>query len=411
MGLVPRPKHMNQVMMSIIRLCAHFSHAMRSYPIMNAEIVRIHVMAWSGTVKTASKRQSPEITFSFHLPLFLNSFLATMEVEYQEVVCSLSTPSSLSIFSINMEYLIKFQEYIRNSRGVELFTCRWLPQSSPKALVFLCHGYAMECGDFMKGCGTKLASNGYAVFGIDYEGHGRSMGARCYIKKFDDLVDDCRTYFKSMSEKEEYKKKKRFLYGESMGGAVALVAHKKDPSFWHGAILVAPMCKISEKVKPHPVVISILTRIEDLIPKWKIVPTKDVIDAAFKDPVKREEIRGNKLIYQEKPRLKTALELLRTSMALEETLAEVRFPFLVLHGEADTVTDPEVSKALYKEASSSDKTIKLYPGMWHGLTAGETDHNIDIIFADIISWLHNRSSHDANHNTSHHQQNYLHSPM
>ncbi|KAL4588266.1 hypothetical protein LXL04_001152 [Taraxacum kok-saghyz] len=306
------------------------------------------------------------------------------------------------------------QEYIRNSRGVELFTCRWLPLSSPKALVFLCHGYGMECGDFMKGCGMKLASHGYAVFGIDYEGHGRSKGARCYISKFDDIVDDCCHYFKSMSEKDEYRKKKRFLYGESMGGAVALVAHKKQPHFWHGAVLVAPMCKISEKVKPHQVVISVLTRVEDLIPRWKIVPTKDVIDAAFKDPVKREEVRGNKLIYQQKPRLKTALELLRTSMALEQTLNQVRFPFLVLHGEADTVTDPEVSKALYNEASSRDKTIKLYAGMCHALTAGETDQNIDIVFADIISWLDNRSSNHQNtslHRTASGGWKTLHSAM
>lgn len=76
-----------------------------------------------------------------------------------------------------------------------------------------------------------------------------------------------------------------------MGGAVALLIHKSDPDFWHGPVLVDPMCKISEKVKvkPHPVVISMLTTVEDIIPKWKIVPTKDVIEAAFKDPVKREE--------------------------------------------------------------------------------------------------------------------------
>jgi len=120
-----------------------------------------------------------------------------------------------------------------------------------------------------------------------------------------------------------------------MGGAVALLLHRKDPAFWDGAVLVAPMCKvsgsssessassarsvaclclpelktlvrpvalpvnatkfvcfqISEKVKPHPVVITLLTQVEDVIPKWKIVPTKqDVIDAAFKDPVKREKV-------------------------------------------------------------------------------------------------------------------------
>ncbi|KAJ7977573.1 caffeoylshikimate esterase-like [Quillaja saponaria] len=284
------------------------------------------------------------------------------------------------------------EEFRKNSRGVQLFTCGWVPSSSPKALVFLCHGYGMECNRFMRECGVRLACAGYGVFGIDYEGHGQSEGARCFIKKFDKIVNDCYEFFKSVSDQEEYKGKGKFLYGESMGGAVALLLHKKDPSFWDGAVLVAPMCKISEKVKPHPVVINILTRVEDVIPKWKIVPTRDVIKAAFKDPIKREKIRMNKLIYQDKPRLKTALEMLRTSMRLEESLNEITLPFFVLHGEADTVTDPEVSRALYEQASSRDKTIKLYPGMWHGLTSGEPDENIEIVFADIIAWFDKHTS-------------------
>lgn len=289
----------------------------------------------------------------------------------------------------------EYQEvYIRNSRGMQLFSCRWLPFSSPKALVFLCHGYGMECSGFMRECGIRLANAGYAVFGIDYEGHGRSRGARCYIKKFKNIVNDCDEFFKLICAKEEYQDKCRFLYGESMGGAVSLLLHKKDPTFWNGTVLVAPMCKISEKVKPHPLVINVLTRVEEIIPKWKIVPTKDVIDFAFKDLVKREKIRSNKLIYQDKPRLKTALEMLRTSMSLEDTLHEVRLPFFVLHGEADTVTDPEVSRALYEKASSTDKTIKLYPGMWHGLTSGEPDGNVEIVFADIITWLEKHTSDD-----------------
>ncbi|XP_015688394.2 caffeoylshikimate esterase-like [Oryza brachyantha] len=284
------------------------------------------------------------------------------------------------------------EEYVRSSGGVQLFTCGWLPaKTSPKALVFLCHGYAMECSGYMRECGLRLAVAGYGVFGMDYEGHGKSMGARCYIHSFSRLVDDCHRFFKSICDLEEYRSKSRFLYGESMGGAVALLLHMKDPTFWDGAILVAPMCKISEKVKPHPLVITLLTQVEDVIPRWKIVPTKDVIDAAFKDPVKREKIRKNKLIYQDKPRLKTALEMLRTSMYVEDSLSQVKLPFFVLHGDADTVTDPEVSRALYKRAASSDKAIKLYRGMWHGLTAGEPDDNVDSIFADVVAWLNERS--------------------
>ncbi|CAN6355468.1 unnamed protein product [Urochloa humidicola] len=258
-----------------------------------------------------------------------------------------------------------------------------------------------------------MATAGYVVFGIDYEGHGKSMGTRCYIKKFDTLVDDCDQFFKSICDMEDYRNKSRFLYSESMGGAVALLLHRKDPTFWDGAVLVAPMCKISEKVKPHPFVISLLTKVEDIIPKWKIVPTKDIIDSTFKDPIKRKKVRKSKLIYQGKPRLKSALELLRASMDVEDNLSEVRMPFLVLHGEADTVTDPEVSRTLYERSASTDKTIKLYPGMWHGLTAGEPDENVELVFSDILTWLNQHSRHwkpeervraPPEHENKHHQE-------
>jgi len=46
------------------------------------------------------------------------------------------------------------------------------------------------------GCGERLASAGYAVYGVDYEGHGRSGGVRCLINKFDNIVDDCEDFFK-----------------------------------------------------------------------------------------------------------------------------------------------------------------------------------------------------------------------
>lgn len=67
-------------------------------------------------------------------------------------------------------------------------------------------------------------------------------------------------------------------------------------------------------------------------------------------------------------------------------------PFLVLHGGEDRVTDKAVSQLLYEVAASKDKTFKLYPGMWHGLLYGEPPSNIDIVFADIIGWLNERTA-------------------
>lgn len=36
---------------------------------------------------------------------------------------------------------------------------------------------------------------GYAVYGIDYEGHGKSSGLQGYISSFSNVVDDCSNYF------------------------------------------------------------------------------------------------------------------------------------------------------------------------------------------------------------------------
>ncbi|WVZ54991.1 hypothetical protein U9M48_005713 [Paspalum notatum var. saurae] len=307
------------------------------------------------------------------------------------------------------------EEYVRNSRGMSLFTCAWLPAApaaaagignddidrrpmrrrDPKALVFLCHGYAVECGVTMRGTGERLARAGYAVYGLDYEGHGRSDGLQGYVPDFQALVHDCDEFFTYVVQSQSHKKahKRRFLLGESMGGAVALLLHRARPDFWTGAVLVAPMCKIADDMRPHPVVVNILRAMTSIIPTWKIVPTNDVIDAAYKTQEKRDEIRGNPYCYKDKPRLKTAYELLKVSLDLEHNLLhQVSLPFLIVHGGADKVTDPSVSELLYRSAVSQDKTLKLYPGMWHALTSGESPDNIHAVFQDIITWLDHRSS-------------------
>ncbi|CAB4273575.1 unnamed protein product [Prunus armeniaca] len=95
----------------------------------------------------------------------------------------------------------------------------------------------------------------------------------------------------------------------------------------------------------------------------------------------------NVIAYKDKPRLWTAVEMLRTTEEIERRLEEVSLPLLILHGEADIVTDPSVSKALHEKASSSDKKLILYMDAYHSLLEGEPDEMIVRVFGDIISWL------------------------
>ncbi|KAK4749118.1 hypothetical protein SAY87_026567 [Trapa incisa] len=283
--------------------------------------------------------------------------------------------------------------YEVNSRGLEIFTKSWLPRSSPpKAIICYCHGYADTCTFFFEGIARKLASYGCGVFAMDYPGLGLSGGLHCYIPNFDQIVDDVIEYFSKVKGNPEYHKISSFLFGQSMGGAVALKVHLKQPTEWDGAILVAPMCKIADDMVPSWILTQILIGVSKFLPKNKLVPQENLAAAAFREPKKREQTKYNVISYKGKPRLQTAVELLRTTQEIECRLKEVSLPLLILHGEADRVTDPSVSKTLFQKATTSDKKLILYPEAYHSLLEGEPDEVILQVFGDIISWLEDHIS-------------------
>lgn len=59
-------------------------------------------------------------------------------------------------------------------------------------------------------------------------------------------------------------------------------------------------------------------------------------------------------------------------------------PLLVLHGSADRITPPGGSGRLYSEASSPDRTLRIYPEFFHDLLhePGRAQ-----VMEDIVGWL------------------------
>ncbi|XP_027100080.1 caffeoylshikimate esterase-like [Coffea arabica] len=296
------------------------------------------------------------------------------------------------LFKIPSDGLKMKESYEVNSRGLEYFSKSWVPQTSPKAVVCLLHGYGDTCTFFFEGIARKLASSGYAVFAMDYPGFGLSEGLHGYIRSFNRLVDDVIEHYSKVKENPDFRGLPSFLFGESMGGAVALKMHLKQPNSWNGAVLVAPMCKIADDMVPSCFLRQVLIGAAKLLPKRKLVPVKDLAKFAFRDVKKRNLAAYHVLAYKHKPRLRTALELLNTTQEIEQQMEKVSLPLLILHGKDDVITDPSVSKALYEEASSADKKLILYDDAYHSLLGGEPDEVILKVFGDIISWLDAHSS-------------------
>ncbi|CAK9327416.1 unnamed protein product [Citrullus colocynthis] len=284
------------------------------------------------------------------------------------------------------------KSFYTSPRGLKLFTRSWLPlpPTPPRALIFMVHGYGNNISWTFQATSIFLAQMGFACFALDIEGHGRSQGLKAFVPNVDSVVHDCLSFFNFLKLDPQFQGLPSFLYGESMGGAICLLIHFADPKGFDGAVLVAPMCKISDNVKPHWPIPQFLTAVAKFLPTLAIVPTADLLDKSVKVEEKKIVAEMNPLRYRGKPRLGTVVELLRVTEHLSQRLKDVSLPFIVLHGNADVVTDPNVSKTLYEEAKSEDKTIKIYEGMMHSMLYGETDENVEIVRNDIVSWLNGR---------------------
>ena len=65
-------------------------------------------------------------------------------------------------------------------------------------------------------------------------------------------------------------------------------------------------------------------------------------------------------------------------------MTDITLPVLIMHGTADSISDPEGSKLLYEMAGSKDKTLRLYEGFYHEIF-NEPQHKQ--VFTDIQEWL------------------------
>lgn len=106
-----------------------------------------------------------------------------------------------------------------------------------------------------------------------------------------------------------------------------------------------------------------------------------------RDPEALAAKYSDPLVYTGSIRVRTGYEILQIASYLQQNLQKLQVPFLVLHGSDDTVTDPEASQKLYEEASSTDKSIKLFEGLLHDLLF---EPEREAIVADIIDWLNER---------------------
>lgn len=251
------------------------------------------------------------------------------------------------------------------------------------------HGFSSESSWLFELNALAIAKNGYLVCALDLQGHGYSDGSPGIIRDFRSLVSDCIQFFGSV--REDYPKLPAFLYGESMGGAICTLICLKQRKEWSGLVLSGPMYEVSKKLKPIWPLEMLLPLAAFFAPSWRVSCTKSPYSRSYKDPLKKKLVAKspNRPINGKPPAI-TALELLRVCKFIKNKCLGLEVPFLILHGEEDTICDPDAVKYVFESAASKDKTLKIFPGMWHQLI-GEPNGSVQLVFDTMMDWIEVRA--------------------
>ena len=118
--------------------------------------------------------------------------------------------------------------------GARLPLRRWEPAGPPRFVALALHGLNDHGGNFLEDGGPLLAAGGALLYAMDHRGFGWSA-TRGYWAGAETMVEDARTATALL--RQRHPELPLFLIGESMGGAVALLA---DPPGIQGMILSAP---------------------------------------------------------------------------------------------------------------------------------------------------------------------------
>lgn len=265
--------------------------------------------------------------------------------------------------------------------------------ASVRARLAIVHGYGDHAGRYAEFM-TWLAQRGVACHAFDLRGHGRSTGARGFVRKWDDYLDDLGAFLalpdldprRAPETGQGASGAPLFLLGHSHGGLILAAAGVRGvlPPHVAGCVLSAPYLVNGLAV---PRVKGAAARVLNAVAPWLRIKSGVSPRMMSSDARQVEESRRDPLLL----RSATPRWFLAHQPVQRETLAragEFELPLMVLTGDADPIADPRGATEFHARAGSPDKSLVVYPGFKHEPLREQGRQRV---YADVLAWIEARS--------------------
>lgn len=275
---------------------------------------------------------------------------------------------------------VKLDEgYFKSADDLDLFWRAWSSAEGdePKAIIALQHGYAEHTGRYHH-VASALVRHGFAVFGIDARGHGKSQGTRGHVERWDEYVDD---FDRTISEaKDRFGDLPVIVLGHSNGGLIALRHALNKPGRAITYIVTSPYCglaldvpaakdiggRVLSKVWPS---LSMATG----LPPESVSQNQDVVRDYIEDPL---------VFATTTPR--NYAETRRAHRDLMNRAPEIEVPFLFLVAGSDELVDPDATEKVYHLLGSADRELEIFPQLYHEILNEDAWPEIT---GRIVEWI------------------------
>jgi alpha-beta hydrolase superfamily lysophospholipase len=265
----------------------------------------------------------------------------------------------------------------RGARARRIVWQSWSPAGDQRCrgVVTIAHGYGEHIGRYAH-VAARLNEAGYAVYGLDHHGHGRSAGKRGRIGLAAAVADlDQLIVTVSRSRNPELP---QFLLGHSLGGAIALryaIAHQNRLA---GLALSAPLAAV-EGGRALQAFARALGRLLPSAPVSRVDPrlvSRDhgVVTAYQRDP----------LVHHGQVPAGVAREMLVHIGSLAGDVRRITVPTLLMWGTADRLCPPAGAELVAANIGSSDLTVKRYEGLFHEIM---NEPEQGQVLDDLVAWL------------------------
>jgi alpha-beta hydrolase superfamily lysophospholipase len=263
--------------------------------------------------------------------------------------------------------------------GIQLFYQCWRPAAvPPRAALVSLHGNGAH-SDHEAVVAEYLVPRGYAYYGMDLRGHGRSQGRRGHIRSWQDYRDDLAAFLALVAAREPGRP--RFLLGVSMGALIALdyvLCAPGGPDL-SGVVAQAPPIG---RVGASPLRIALARALSRIWPTLTL-DTKTDPAAVSRDAAFVEEVRSDPRWFSDVT-VRLVSEALDARARVHARAAMLRVPVLILHGAADRVALPDGSRRLRAAAREGVVELREYEGGYHNLFH---DTATPTVLADLDAWL------------------------